>query len=309
METVSHRVEETTTAQTPLHPNEDFTDNQSNNTLLPQTGCATCNDNNGVGNSTLMLPSYIYALGQIEARFPHLSVEKEFAQAIGRVETKGSTDRQSFHQVLATREHRYLARQLCWVFTIQGMDTYILVPRDPIDLELLIQALEPQSSPWINAVIGVRGPIASPDLCNGLMVPIIGFDQIYTFDRVSLIKAIPKPDKISAKDFTSAAEELFDRVIQLADNAGATDEHRALNYLAMRYSAIYAKVAEEFACNCSLDGVETVPSRLSGTRTIIDVIFVFTERNVGFTKKFFVRVDVTQEFPFLVTKLSPYYDR
>ena len=26
-------------------------------------------------------------------------------------------------------------------------------------------------------------------------------------------------------------------------------------------------------------------------------------------EKFFVRVDVTEEFPFLVTKMSPYYDR
>lgn len=25
-------------------------------------------------------------------------------------------------------------------------------------------------------------------------------------------------------------------------------------------------------------------------------------------EKFFVRIDVTDEFPFLVTKLSPYYD-
>jgi hypothetical protein len=26
-------------------------------------------------------------------------------------------------------------------------------------------------------------------------------------------------------------------------------------------------------------------------------------------EKFFPRVDVTEEFPFLVTKMSPYYDR
>jgi hypothetical protein len=77
----------------------------------------------------------------------------------------------------------------------------------------------------------------------------------------------------------------------------------------MRYQAIYAKVAEEFANNCSLNSVEAVPSRLSGSRNIIDIIFSFTERSVGYTKKFFVRVDVTEEFPFLVTKMSPYYDR
>ncbi len=30
----------------------------------------------------------------------------------------------------------------------------------------------------------------------------------------------------------------------MTDNAGATDEHRALNYLAMGYPAIYARAAE-----------------------------------------------------------------
>jgi hypothetical protein len=52
-----------------------------------------------------------------------------------------------------------------------------------------------------------------------------------------------------------------------------------------------------------------ISSPLSGTRRIVDVIFSYTNRNTDFTEKFFVRVDVTEEFPFLVTKLSPYYDR
>ena len=82
------------------------------------------------------------------------------------------------------------------------------------------------------------------------------FDQIYSFDRDALIKAIPKPEKTSAKEFAPAAEEFFDRIMQMADNAGATDEHRALNYLAVRYQAIYAKAAEYFGQNYSLTGVD-----------------------------------------------------
>ena len=35
----------------------------------------------------------------------------------------------------------------------------------------------------------------------------------------------------------------------------------------------------------------------------------YTNRKTDFTEKFFVRVDVTDVFPFLVTKMSPYYDR
>ena len=95
----------------------------------------------------------------------------------------------------------------------------------------------------------------------------------------------------------------------MTDNSGATDDHRALNYLAMRYPGMYAKAADQFARDFSLTAVDVLPSTLSGTRKVVDVVFSYTNRNTDFTEKFFVRVDVTEEFPFLVTKLSPYYDR
>jgi len=95
----------------------------------------------------------------------------------------------------------------------------------------------------------------------------------------------------------------------MADNVGATDEHRTLNYLSVRYSAIYATVADMFGQDFSLSAMDVRPSRLSGARKIVDVIFSFRNRNTDVVQKYFVRVDVTQEFPFLVTKMSPYYDR
>jgi hypothetical protein len=254
--------------------------------------------------------SHVYAIGRIEARFPRLSVEKEFAQATGRAETAGQTDQEAFYKVLSKPENRYLARQLCWVLAIQGLETYIMRPRDPRDFDRLVEAIRPQPGPMdVDVVIGVRGPIAPPEFCNGLMVPIVVFDQIYSFDRNALIKAIPRPEKMTDKQLEAAAGEVFDRILHMTDNAGATDEHRALNYLAMRYPGIYAKAAEEFARDFSLSGVEVRPSPLSGTRDIVDVVFSYTNRNTDFMEKFFVRCDMTEEFPFLVTKLSPYYDR
>ena len=258
------------------------------------------------GTTTL---SYVYALGRVTPRFPSLAVEKEFAQATGRAETAGLTDRQALQSMLSQRSNRYLARQLCWVLEIEGLETYLLVPRDPADFDLLVEALRPTPSPLdLDVVVGVRGPIAPPEMCNGLMIPMVAFDQIYSFDRDALIKAVPRPEKVTAKEFEPAAEELFDRIMQMADNAGATDEHRALNYLAVRYPAIYATAADAFGRNSALTGVEVHPSRLSGARNIVDVIFSYTSRTTDVTEKFFVRVDVTEEFPFLVTKLSPYYD-
>lgn len=265
--------------------------------------CPTCSE-------VLTSPPYIYAIGRIEPRFPRLSVEKEFAQATGRADTAGLTDREVLHKVLSERQNRYLARQLCWVLSIEGLETYILRPRDSADLELLIEALRPAPRPAdVNVVIGIRGAIAPPDLCNGLVAPIVWFDQMYSFDVDSLIKSIPRPKETPEEQFEKAAEDLFLRIMQVADNAGATDEHRALNYLTVRYPAIYAKAAEEFGRDFSLSGIEGRPSPLSGTRRIVEAIFSYTDRNTDFTEKFFVRVDVTEQFPFLVTKLSPYYDR
>ena len=276
---------------------------------LVEQSCPTCGTTPAT-NGGAATAAYVYAIGRIEPRFPRPSVEKEFVQATGRAETAGLTDRQAVQKVLSQRQNRYLARQLCWVMTIEGLETYLLTPRDPADLDLLVEALRPTPQPWdLDCVIGVRGPIASPDMCNGLMVPVVAFDQIYSFDRDALIKSIPRPEKTTAKDFAPAAEELFDRIMQMADNAGATDEHRALNYLAVRYQAIYANAADAFARNASLTGVDVAPSPLSGTRKVVNVVFSYTNRSTDVTDKFFCRVDVTEEFPYLVTKLSPYYDR
>ena len=106
------------------------------------------------------------------------------------------------------------------------------------------------------------------------------------------------------------AEEVLNRIMLMADNHGATNEHRALNYLAVRYPSIYALAAERYAENAAFSGIEVKPSLLGGgVRQIVDVIFAYTHRQTDVVDKYFVRVDVTEEFPFLVTKLSPYFDR
>jgi hypothetical protein len=279
--------------------------------LMPQQGdqsCPTCGHQVRSNTNGGFVPSFIYALGRIEPRFPTIGVEKEFVQTAGRAETKGLTDRQALHDVL--KHNRYLVRQLCWVFSVRDLATYILQPRDPADFELLMESLRRDPSPMdIDVVIGVRGPIAPPELCNGLMVPIVVFDQLYSFDRDSLLKGIPRPDHISEEDFKRMTEEVLEKFMLMADNAGNTDEDRALNYLAVRFGDIYRKTAEWWLKeDKSFTGIDVRPSRLSGTRKIVDVIFSYTNRKTDVVEKYLVRVDVTEEFPFLVTKWSYYVE-
>src|SRR5687768_13752393 len=83
--------------------------------ILPQMGngscgCGAATGNNGNGSGGMEAISYVYAIGHVEARFPNLSAEKEFAQATGRADTAGKTDQQAFHEVLSQRQNRYLVQ-------------------------------------------------------------------------------------------------------------------------------------------------------------------------------------------------------
>lgn len=253
---------------------------------------------------------FVYSVGRIEPRFPSLGVEKEFVQATGRADTAGLTDLQSAHTVLAEPDNRYLVRKLCWVQTIENLDTYVLVPRDAVDLQMLIDAVAPTDTARdVDVVIGTLGPVATPEMCNGLTVPVVTFDQIYSFDGDSFLNAIPRPEEFAEKDFRAVARELFDRISHAADNSGATDENRALNYLTVRYPVVYEYAAKQFALNAGLASIEVLPSPRSGVRRLMNVVFTFVNRVSGVAEKFAVVVDVTEEFPFLATPMSSYFDR
>ncbi len=254
-------------------------------------------------------PSFVYALGTVEARFPSLGVDREFAQAVHDGETANLTDQQVLHKILRQQENRYLAREICWVFSVEHIDTYVLVPQSETELTQLVEAIKPGNGIDVSAVIGTRGPLAPAETCNGLQVPMVSCTRIYSFEVEEFVEAIPKPRGMKKETFADAARELFLRLLQLTDNAGELAEHRAVNYLALRYPAIYSQAVEMFAADHKLSGVDVRPSRLGASRQIVDVIFSYVDRKTDVTEKFFVRVDVSEKFPFLVSKLQPFYDR
>jgi PatG C-terminal len=290
------------------------TDSNTNTMLIqPQDemekscGCRAKEQNHVTMNN----PNYVYAIGNVSIRFPNMSIEKELWQASGRKsdDIKSLAQPEVFNKILTDPNNKYIARQLCWILEIEKLPTYILIPRDAADIERFVNTLRPSpASDDLDVVIGTRGPIAGPEMCNGLSLPLVIVDQIYSFDREELIKAIPKAKGSNDTQFIKTADALFQYIMQMADNVGSTDEHRALNYLSVRYDQIYIRTQIMQDRNFSLSGIEVRLSRLSGTRKIVDVILTYEDRSSAATEKWFTRVDVTEEFPFLVTPLQQFFE-
>ncbi|WP_405613369.1 hypothetical protein [Streptomyces sp. NBC_00076] len=304
------RPESHISAQSPQEEQADTEAPRLESSVTPQQAPRSADVDSAPAESSVG-PSFVYAIGRIEPQFPSLSTEKEFAQVAGVSNTGGLTEPEVLRRVLGDPANRYLARQMAWVLVIESMETYLLVPRDLADIERLIESVRPAPKrDDVDVVVGVRGPLAPPELARGLVIPIVYFDQIYSFDTDSLMRSVPRdPDNLPDK-FDDAARDLFERMVLVGDNAGGTDAHRALNYLVLRYPLIYAKSAEQISLNSHLVSVDVHSSSLgNGVRRVVDVVFNFNNRATDVTESFFVRVDVTEEFPFLVTKLSSYIRR
>ena len=295
---------------------------QESSSAQPQKKCSACSaksspegsktsgneKSENKGTCGLKSLPYVYVLGQIEARFPNRSIEKGYVQILERSKSANFEHQQAFYSVLSQPENRYLARKLSWILTKEGVPIYILLPTGPEDLDILLEAIRPSACPLDRqVVVGRKGPVAPPEMC-GLEVPMVLVDHLYSLEYNDFIKSI-RSESVTDEKFKAIARETFLRMMQLADNIGSTDKHRALNYLSVRYPAIYVKAAEELERNFLLTSVNAIFSRLSDNRKIVSVIQSFTNKETGAVEKYFVRVDLTEEFPFIVTKMAPYYDR
>ncbi|MFE5854273.1 hypothetical protein ACFQ61_13805 [Streptomyces sp. NPDC056500] len=249
---------------------------------------------------------YVFAIGQVRARFRDPGVEKEFTQVVGATNTKGLTTDEVLREVLARPENRYLARQMQYVLTIQGVDTYDVVPRYSDDYEKLIAAVRPAPTPLdLDVVVGVRGPLSAVDSCAGLTLPVLEFHQLYSFDRPSLFKAIEKPDGMSAKRFRATADEVLTKILQITENAGATPEDRAANFVACRYEAVYLKTFEAFADDYALTSIKVRPAAVGGDQGVMSFTVSYTSRTTDLTENYSVLVSTRYMNPYLLTRLGP----
>lgn len=277
-------------------------------------GVCTCTGNQESSSG------FVYAIGTVEAEYPNVAIEREMQIMADALEVEAkfdedmpmrpTEDRSWQHAVLSTdrKRTRYLARQLSWRLTIEEYPAFVLKPRDPRDFDDLIDCLgrpkylkragttskkgakgrstriDPPfgSSQDLDVVVGVRGS-TTPDGIEVLM------DQIFTIPPAHL---------------APGGRRYF---AQLSDNYGLTDEDRAYNFLAARYTISPENMNQK---EFEIAGVPISYSRLSaGDARVVRVIFTFRGTKIPVEKKYFVRVDVTHEFPIITHPWQEYLER
>lgn len=202
------------------------------------------------------------------------------------------------HRVLSQRHARYVARKLCWVLTVEGQPAYYLILQDTQDFGDLIDCLDQPINDDLCLFVGTSTmkPIEG---CPGVTAPVLLVDQFSAAKKSTLTAWFGTP-----RNATPTTTELFNKLVQSADNFGDTDEWRALNYLAFRYKPLYDLYASLLHDDYALVDVSVVRSRLWGNKRIVDPIFSFQSTKTTVVYKYFVRVDVTYLFPMIAHHLT-----
>lgn len=267
----------------------------------------------------------VYAVGQLAPQFPSIDIEKEFAQLAAGV-GNGMTETALLREVISAPENRYLARHMCWVFTAQQVEAFAVLPREEADVIRLVELMPSTDADAVMHVVVGRsvppGWIDSPCAESGL--PTVVADQLLGFTLDEFAEALPDTHAASAGERPSGADaprartpaaggasreqfqtivrEVFHRLTRRSDNRGIADEHRALNYLALRYPPLYHAVTQAYGDGKMLVGIHARHSH-SGDRRLVSVGLAFRHRRTDITERYQCVVDVTG-FPFLVSGLE-----
>jgi hypothetical protein len=199
----------------------------------------------------------------------------------------------ALQKVLEAPENAYLVREMCFVLLVQGVETYILVPRSPPDYRMLVEA----SKTELSAVIGTLGPVADASVCNGLTVPYLIFDMIYSFDKATLIAELPLPEGADEAEFRKAAADIFNQVAQLIPTGRGME--RAVAYLTMRDPLFFHNIWNGFKRGAQLTSIETKPAPVNSTQNLVDVSVTMTDRSTGVQSCVYARVALASKLPYV----------
>jgi hypothetical protein len=189
------------------------------------------------------------------------------------------------------------------VLTALDAEVFTVAPRDDGDVVRLAEMLSPElPEDVLHIVVGRSAPGQTDTPCAVAGLPVIVADQLLAFTLDEFAAALPVPDGADA----GAIREVFLRLTRRSDNRGTSDEHRALNYLAVRYPDFYRVVldAHERGLVTAAIDARAVPW---AQRRVVAVRLAFRNRS-EIAERYQCSVDVSEVFPFIVSPLARYYE-
>ena len=294
----------------------------ANPAVAASAGCPTCGQPNlppGTWAASAGWGQPVYAVGTLTAQTPSLGVEKELAQLTAGAHQGDQVEVELLQQVLRNPETSYIGWHLSWVFASEGVDTFTVLPRTETDLARLAEVLSPAGAEEaVHAVVGRTVPCPMDGPCAASGLPTVQADQVLAFTLQQFAEALSEDErsagekpaaargKASRAEFEAVVRRLFPRLTRGAGNHGLADEHRARNYLALRYPAIYHAVRQAEGDGKVLAGVDARHSH-SADRRAVAVRLTVRNPRMDLTEHYQCLVDVTESFPFLITGLQPVY--
>lgn len=272
-------------------------------------GCSSCGCGEGGRLSTVRATAAgtpVYAVGRLRARFPSLGVEREFQARTGS-DPEAVVPTADVADVLS--ENPQLARYMCWVLESPlGTEACVVTPRDRQDIETFIATLQ-DGDMVVHAIVGSPAPVDAPYACQTqTALPVVWADELLSFEVDEMLDAMPGAQEgKEAAGWRQTAKTLFSWLTQRAGNLGTSDQHRALNYLALRYPALYHLTYEQQSAGNLLIAVDTQPSVVAGRRAVA-VRFVFRNPHTQMILRHQCYVDVHEVLPFLAQPLKPTYE-
>jgi len=264
--------------------------------------CAACAE-----RSAAQSEGFVYVIGRLETRFPSLGIEREFQHRQAQLPESlgpGLGQGERVRRVLAANRH--LLPRMGYVFMVTGFPAYVVAPTSAYLRDDLLEAVAHAGDPdrWC-VLIGRLGPVAAPSVCAGVLAPMVACDQLLVFSVDGWLESLEErlarvlnERRIDRQVLDTTAQELFGQVVQSTENVGATDSHRALNYVLMQHPGLVLAAAERSGRQ-SLDRIETRSIHGLGSRRLVTVVITFVDRATGVAERLFCRVDVTEEWPFI----------
>jgi PatG Domain len=266
----------------------------------------------------------VLAVGRVRASFPNLGLQREYAEAAG-ADPEALVASSDLKDLISQDEYRYLAHQVCWMFTVQSADVCVVVPRSAEDVnELVSMAADEEDT--VQVLLGqptTRG--TAPD-CWADDLPMVSPVQWLSFtidefatalaQRYDTDQATPEAAEGGGEvaggtgddpRWRTMVRDLFYRLTRRADTTGFSDEDRARNYMALKDPAIYALTWNQSSDGHNLIGINT-RQFMRGGRRLVAVRFSFRHRQTQVIERYETLIDTHDLFCFKAAPLTPTYD-